>query len=457
MVERVVVEEVAEQNKLQETHSKAKILKEHLKGECSQVQKTNNSQISPLPTNCTTRLSEVSASVKAKWKRIGLEAIAQRKCALVTLAGGQGTRLGTSSPKGCFSIGLPSGKSLFQMMAERILKVQELSKSPSNSHIPWLVMVSEATQGDTEQFFEDNSFFGLKKEQVKFFVQGNLPCLSSKEDSSVLMASATEVATSPNGNGGIYLALKDSGLLLEMKTAGICYFQVLAVDNILAKIADPVFFGYCIENSLELGCKSVEKRSASESVGVFCLKSNVLSIAEYSEIGDALAGQLNSETGTLTFNQSNIVNHVFEIGFLERVCQSASRVLIAHKAHKKIPYFDVKQGCIVKPESPNGFKQEYFIFDPFFLASKFGVMQVEREEEFSPLKNCHKASPEDNAITAKRALFALHKKWLLGAGAVVAEGDECEISPLVSYAGEGLEAFAGKEITCPAYISLKKD
>ena len=114
------------------------------------------------------------------WRSIGLEAIAKGQVGVLLMAGGQGTRLGSSAPKGCYDIGLPSHKSLFQYQAERIARLQVLAeqehKLPSGSVIiPWYVMTSGPTRRETEAFFKQHTFFGLDPKNVIFFEQGEPP------------------------------------------------------------------------------------------------------------------------------------------------------------------------------------------------------------------------------------------------------------------------------------------
>lgn len=87
-----------------------------------------------------------------------------------------------------------------------------------------------------------------------------------------------------------------------------------------------------------------------------------------------------------------------------------------------------------------------FVFDVFPFTQRFAVLEVARNEEFSPLKNAP-GTGSDDAETSRRDLLAQQKRFLEHAGAKVVDDVEIEVSPLVSYAGEGLESVKGKTFT----------
>ena len=152
-------------------------------------------QLEPLPESSVASTLDSSAEDIENWYSSGLDLVAEGKVAVVLMAGGQGTRLGSSDPKGCFNIGLPSGKSLFQIQAERIWKIQQLAgkkHGKKNIVVPWYVMTSGPTRGPTEKFFEDHSYFGLSKDDVTIFEQGILPCISN--DGKILLESKSKVS-----------------------------------------------------------------------------------------------------------------------------------------------------------------------------------------------------------------------------------------------------------------------
>ncbi|GAX81228.1 hypothetical protein CEUSTIGMA_g8660.t1 [Chlamydomonas eustigma] len=311
-----------------------------------------------------------------EWYSKGLELIHKGKAGVLLLAGGQGTRLGSIIPKGCYDIGLPSGKSLFQ---------------------------------DTLSHFEEHDYFGLLKEQVHFFQQGFLPCLTV--EGKIILETPSRIAKAPDGNGGIYRALQRSGLLNKMCEEGVECLDVYCVDNALARIADPLFLGYCHSRGAEVGARVVSKAYPEEKVGVFALRDNRLAVVEYSEIDPAVSSSLDPDhPGELLYNWANICMHYFSTSWL----------------HKDGPV--------------QGIKLELFIFDPFPIAEPENValVQVERAAQFAPVKNAP-GSSTDSPETARAAILSLHSSWVKAAGGKVTSEEGLEVSALISYAGEGLE------------------
>jgi UDP-N-acetylglucosamine/UDP-N-acetylgalactosamine diphosphorylase len=415
-------------------------------------------KLEPLPDSATASILDSNKDDIEKWYSSGLDLIAANKVAVVLMAGGQGTRLGSSAPKGCFDIGLPSHKSLFQIQAERIRKVQELAamRAGSSSAVaPWYVMTSGPTRGPTEDFFAENNYFGLDKANVVIFEQGVLPCISN--EGKIILESKGKVAVAPDGNGGIYQALILSGVVDDMRKRGIEHIHAYCVDNCLVKVADPVFIGFSAALNVDIATKVVRKRNATESVGLILSKNGKPDVVEYSEIDSATAeAEDPKQAGVLKFRAANIVNHYYSFSFLDSIPAWAHK-LPHHVARKKIPSVDLSSGETVKPEKPNGIKLEQFVFDvfPFLTLDKFACFEVRREDEFSPLKNA-RGTGEDDPDTSKRDIMSQGQRWTQEAGATIVADGGVEVSPLISYGGEGLEKLNGTTITAPAVLELEK-
>ncbi|KAG9229568.1 putative UDP-N-acetylglucosamine pyrophosphorylase [Amylocarpus encephaloides] len=422
------------------------------------------SGLKPLPETATASILDSKTEDIEKWYQSGLDLIADNKVGVVLMAGGQGTRLGSSAPKGCFNIGLPSEKSLFKIQAERIRKLQSLAnrkaglEGEKKAVVPWYVMTSGPTRGPTEAYFQENNYFGLQKENVVIFEQGVLPCVSN--DGKILLESKGKVAVAPDGNGGIYQALITSNVIGDMRKRGIEHIHAYCVDNCLVKVADPVFIGFSASKEVDIATKVVRKRNATESVGLILLKNGKPDVVEYSEIDRETAEAKDAkQPDVLKFRAANIVNHYYSFSFLESIPEWAHK-LPHHVARKKIPYVDTEKGNTIKPEKPNGIKLEQFVFDvfPMLELNKFACMEVKREDEFSPLKNA-KGTGEDDPDTSKQDIMNQGKRWVQAAGGIVVgsgKGDGIEVSPLFSYGGEGLEELMDKEITSPAVLDIGK-
>lgn len=353
-----------------------------------------------------------------------------------------------------FNVGLPSGKSLFRVQAERIRKLESLAEELTGQigHITWYIMTSEHTMLPTRAYFVENNFFGLREQNIVMFEQGSLPCFDFT--GKILLDEKHKVSKAPDGNGGIYRAIRDSGILNDLNARSVKYLHAHSVDNILIRVADPIFIGYCVQENADCAAKVVEKSHPNEAVGVVCVVDGKYQVVEYSEITSKTAEMRNSD-GRLTFNAGNICNHYFTTAFLNKIGTTFEKDLKLHVANKKIPFID-NSGKRVNPDKPNGIKIEKFVFDVFEFADKFVTMEVLRDEEFSALKNADSAG-KDCATTARNDIYQLHKKYIIAAGGSV-EGEQCEISPLLSYAGEGLKPFVQDQVfKSPVCLSIPEE
>ncbi|GAA5884441.1 hypothetical protein JCM16303_005082 [Sporobolomyces ruberrimus] len=409
---------------------------------------STSDDISPPPADCLETVIGQSQQAK-EWNSIGLDSIKQGKVGVLLMAGGQGTRLGSSAPKGCYDIGLPSHKSLFQLQAERIKRLQVVAEAAKS--IPWYIMTSGPTRKPTEDFFRENSYFGLEQDQIIFFEQGVLPCLT--DDGKIFLDTPSSVAVAPDGNGGLYAALRaplsssspSRTVLTDLASRRVSYLHAYCVDNCLVKVADPVFLGYCISRGSDCGAKVVKKTVPTESVGVVAQRQGKFSVVEYSEISKEMSERTESPGGDLAFRAANIANHFYTLDFLKEVADYDESKMPFHIARKKIPHVDLSTKETVKPTKPNGMKLEQFVFDVFPFVSKFGLLEGERKEEFSPLKNAP-GTGSDDPETSRKDLLNEQKRWLREVGVEIEDGVEVELSPLVSYAGEGLEELKGLKL-----------
>lgn len=418
-------------------------------------QKKLDDRMNPIPAKLYGAVSRSSVDLLKKYEEIGLENISHGKVGVLLMAGGQGTRLGVDYPKGMYDVGLPSHKSLYHLQGQRIRRLINLAtiKYGSCKGLPWFIMTSEHTMEPTCNYFKENNYFKLDKNKIYFFEQYMLPAFTF--DGKIIMESTHQISKSPDGNGGIFKALRDRKVLDEIKRLGVQYLHAHSVDNILVKVADPIFIGYCITKNAECGAKVVEKAYPSEPLGVVCEVDGKFQVVEYSEIMKSTAEKQNPD-GRLTFSAGNICNHFFTTDFLNDIAHQYNNELKLHVAKKKIPYVD-DDGNKFKPENPNGIKMEKFIFDVFQFCNRLAVWEVERNEEFSALKNADTPGGKDNSRTARLDIFSLHRKFVENSGGKFIKNNiECEISPLLSYAGENLKHLVDGK-TFNSTLELKSD
>ena len=332
-------------------------------------------------------------------KNVGENVIKNNHYAVVTMAGGQGTRLGHDGPKGSFLLDVkPKPKFLFQILAENLIKHNKEYGITLN----WYIMTSTENNKQTVEFFKEHDYFGYDKNYIKFFVQGNLPLLF--EDGKLIVDKGFHIKLAADGNGCIYKAMKESGILYDMKQKGIDWIFIGSVDNALLNMVDPLLVGLTIIEGNEIGSKSVAKANPKEKVGVFCKKDGKPGVIEYSELPEVMAEEVD-EDGDLLYGESHIMCNLYSLSALNII---ASKNLPYHSANKKAPYMN-ENGEIVKVTEPNGYKYEAFIFDGFNYFKEISILRGKREDDFAPVKNAEGVDSPETATKLYNDFWATHK------------------------------------------------
>lgn len=339
--------------------------------------------------------AKLSKDEKEKFDSLGENTIENGQYAVVTMAGGQGTRLGHTGPKGTFKLDVyGKGKYLFEILAENL---KEANKK-YGVIIPWYIMTSRENNDQTQEFLEKHDYFGYDKNNVMFFKQGELPLVNV--DGQMLIGKDMKIKEASDGNGGVFVSLRRTGMLADMKERGVKWVFIGGVDNALLKMADTTLLGMAIDKNVQIASKSVVKVNPHEKVGVFCKMNGHPKVIEYSELPEKMAEEVDNN-GELKFGESHIMCNLFTIDAIEKISKEP---LIYHSAFKKNSYID-ENGKEVIPEKENSYKFEAFIFDSFELFDDIAILRGKREDDFAPVKN------KDGVDSPKTAKELYEKYW----------------------------------------------
>lgn len=320
--------------------------------------------------------TKLSSYIKSKYVKKGEEIIENGGLAVITLAGGQGTRLGLSLPKGFFEVETNPKKSLFQIQCETL----QIANIKYNTVIHWYIMTSPDNDSITKVYFEDKKYFGYGKENVTFFKQDTLPVLDF--NSKLILDKAYKVKEVSNGNGDVFSSLQRYGLIEDMEKKGIKYVFIGGIDNILLKTVDPLFIGLCDIGNCKVASKTITKNENEKDEWVFARRDGKPSIVSSKRITKEMEDK-KDENGKYLYKEINILAHLFSIDSL-KLCANID--LPYHLAEKKNDYLN-DEGVKIMPKSPNTYKYEQFIFDVFPYFDNILLLSVKREREFAPIKS----------------------------------------------------------------------
>lgn len=303
-------------------------------------------------------------------------AIKNNELAVVTMAGGQGTRLGYKGPKGTFELDINPKKSLFEILCDNL----KTANQKYNITLNWYIMTSVYNYTQTINFFEEKNYFDYPKEHIKFFNQSELPLVDV--NGNLLLEELYKVKKASNGNGDVFNSMLKSGIIDDMKSKNIKWVFFSGIDNVILDIIDPLFLGLTIKNNVLIASKTLFKQDYNSKEWVFVRKNGKPAIIDCNYLSDSMKIQKDNN-GNYLYREMNILAHLFNISAIEKITKYS---LPYHRSFKKNDFIN-EEGMKQVPEEPNTFKFETFIFDAFSLFDDILLLRVDRENEFAPIKD----------------------------------------------------------------------
>ena len=307
-------------------------------------------------------------------EKIGKKTIENGEYAIVIMAGGNASRLGIPKPKGTLMIN-NNGimMSLFEIFINQLIDIYNELKVYINLYI----MTSNSNDLDTRDFFEKNNYFGYPKNKIKFFIQDNIPLIDTF--GNILLKEKDELWLVPNGNGNVFKSLKNNGLIKDMKNNNIKYCLFTGVDNPLTKLIDYNFIGTTIFNNYKLSSKTIYKENPDSLEWVFCKYKNKPYMLDNNHI--KFFNDVKDKSGNYLYRETNMMYHLIHIDYIEKFSKLNLKY---HRSYKRYNYINSDMQ-LVKPDIPNAFKFEQFIYDAFFYADDMLLYRVTKDE-FCPIK-----------------------------------------------------------------------
>lgn len=352
-------------------------------------------EIEPLPY---TDKSQLSACKLEQLSNLGIKSIKSGKVGVITLAGGQGSRLGFKGPKGTFRLETDPQKSLFEILCDYIKHYA----MKYNVNIPWYIMTSTDNYFDTISFFEQNNYFGYNRKNINFFVQENLPIIDI--NGKLVLSEIYKVHFASNGNGNLFSSLGKANLLDDMLQRKLQWLFVGGVDNVLLNPLDPVFVGYTIVSKCEIGSKTLFKESPESRSWIFALKNKKPSIVDCENFAEELS-KIVDKKGNYLYRETNMLAHIFSLNALNKM---STVNLPYHRAFRKNAFVN-SEGMKEVPNSPNVYKFEQFVFDAFSHFDKIALFRVNKNEEFAPIKDFN--GPYNPEIAAQKYTELILKNY----------------------------------------------